>query len=548
MASKDIKISISTALNAAGIHATKSQINSMAKSMRQSMSEAAQSTRKHWADIKAAWDMGSAAIRKALGFIGNAVKSAFRFETQTVQFKTLIGSIDEAKRHMADLKQLGDTPPFSLEEFAKASRQMMVMTDGVLGFKDSLKMVGDAAAATGNPIETVGNAFSRLYGYIRDGQPLGRAVMELRNMGILTPEVAQRLQDMQAAGKSTSEIWGEVEKSFSRYNGAMNDTKKTGEGLIASMKTRWENAVRIFGQAFEDSEKDGVRKMTDALAELEESGLIEEWADGAAKALNKVVEGFKSIGSTIGSVMNHLQAGRDFWNKEDERQAEAEQERGELVSTEKINAWKTKRTYRAEDGSITEEYEVDERLKRRIEREEKRKTESAKRERVERERIQEALAEGQRKIDAKNADALYKERMKAGRKAAVELAQEEAAAFSKMFSNLSMDAENRLGEAKGRLDRAWGWYRNKDSLAKQLQEEKDEAAAERQFEKDFKQLRRRRNWRTANDLSLNDEAVRRVAFAREETQAAAEWARATAEASRRSADSLDELKQIFKEA
>ena len=77
----------------------------------------------------------TAAIRRAWGAIRTVLSSAFHFETQTNQFKTLIGNIDDAKAHMADLKALGDTPPFSLDEFAAASRQMMVMSDGVLGFK-----------------------------------------------------------------------------------------------------------------------------------------------------------------------------------------------------------------------------------------------------------------------------------------------------------------------------------------------------------------------------------------------------------------------------
>ena len=109
-------------------------------------------------DIKSAFEMGFGAIRKAFGALKTIVGSAFKFETQTIQFKTLIGNIDEARAHMADLKALGDTPPFNLDQFAAASRQLMVMTDGVLGYKKSLELIGDAAAATGKPIEEMGHA------------------------------------------------------------------------------------------------------------------------------------------------------------------------------------------------------------------------------------------------------------------------------------------------------------------------------------------------------------------------------------------------------
>ena len=101
-----------------------------------------------------------------------------------------------------------------------------------------------------------------------------------------------------------------------------------------------------------------------------------------------------------------------------------------------------------------------------------------------------------------------------------------------------------VSAAESKLQQAWGWYRDKDSMAAQLQEEKADAAARKQYEKDFERLRsKRRDWRTAENLSVDDEAVRRVALAREE-KAAAEKHLAEIEANTAAlADKLDELLQ-----
>ena len=147
-------------------------------------------------------------------------------------------------------------------------------------------MIGDAAAATGHPVEEMGQAVGRLYAFIRDGQPLARAVTQLRNMGVITPEVAQKLQDLQAAGKSNAEIWAEVEAQLGRYKGAMAETAKTGEGLMGAIKSRWDNIVRQFGQALEEEAKGGLKSMADAAKELEESETIAVWASKAVAALN----------------------------------------------------------------------------------------------------------------------------------------------------------------------------------------------------------------------------------------------------------------------
>ena len=102
-----------------------------------------------------------------------------------------------------------------------------------------------------------------------------------------------------------------------------------------------------------------------------------------------------------------------------------------------------------------------------------------------------------------------------------------------------------VSAAESKLQQAWGWYRDKDSMAAQIAEEKADAQARKQFEKDFERLKfRRRDWRKAENLSVDEEAVRRVALAREEKEAAEKH---LAEIERNTADlaaKLDELLEV----
>ena len=246
---------------------------------------------------------GITLVRGAWGKLGDFMKSAFSFETQTTQFKTLIGNIDEARAHMADLKALGDTPPFSLDEFAAASRSLMVMTDGALGYKKSLELVGDAAAATGKPLEQVGHAVGRLYATVRDGQPISRAALELRNMGILTPAVVAELQELQKSGASSAEIWEKVEGALGRYSGAMKETETTGEGLMGAIQSRWDNIVRAFSQAISGPVKDALGDLSDALSRLEKEGTLEVWASKVGAACRGVVSAVKTAAEWGGKLV-----------------------------------------------------------------------------------------------------------------------------------------------------------------------------------------------------------------------------------------------------
>ena len=405
--SKQIRISITSALNAAGIEATKDQVEKMGKSVAKSMGDAAKANHRHWADIKAAWDMGVAAIRTAWRGVSAMLGKAFKFETQTRQFKTLIGDIDKAKQHMADLKALGDTPPFSLDEFAAASRSLMVMTDGALGYKQSLELIGDAAAATGRPVDEMGEAVGRLYAMIRDGEPLGRAVTQLRSMGVITPEVARHLQDLQESGADNAVIWAEVEKALGKYKGAMAEAEGTGEGLITAIKTRWDNIVRTFGQAFQETAKDGIGKMLEATKDLEENGTLEAWAEKAGAALRKVVEGVKTaigwaqklvdayhwlqdtyeqIGSAVGSYVGTLAGGGSF----------SDAERAALSAWDDSGREVAER--RVEEAKKAEEKKTAI-AKRNAEERAKAEVKAEERAAEEKKRIADQLAEGQAKIE-----------------------------------------------------------------------------------------------------------------------------------------------------
>ena len=99
-------------------------------------------------------------------------------------------------------------------------------------------------------------------------------------------------------------------------------------------------------------------------------------------------------------------------------------------------------------------------------------------------------------------------------------------------------AQSAKSKAESKLQQAWGWYRDKDSMRAQLEEEKAEAAAQKQFEKDFAKLKdRRRDWRKAENLS-----VRRVALAKEEKAAAEKH---LAEIEKNTADLAEKLDNLI---
>jgi len=251
--------------------------------------------------------VGLAGAGSAAGLFVQAIKKSFEFERYQNQFGILFGSMEKAKTHFKELKQFADATPFELAGIAQASRTMLSMSGGVLGYADSLKQVGDAAAAAGQPIQEVGMWTARAYGAIRNGQPFGEAAMRLQEMGILGGEARKKMEDLQAAGATNAEIWGVFTAELEKSKGGMEKLSTTGEGLMSTLGDTWDGALAKFGDRFQDLAKDKIKGLIDWITKLTTDGTIDVWANKTMKFLEGVATVAGWVGKVFGTVADYTQ-------------------------------------------------------------------------------------------------------------------------------------------------------------------------------------------------------------------------------------------------
>lgn len=260
-----------------------------------------------------------AKVQGAFGTLWGAIKTSFRFETLTIQFKTLLGSIDSARERMAMLAKFAETTPFEMEEVARASRTLTVMSGDALGSAWALRLVGDAAAASGASIEELSMWVGRAYAMIQAGKPFGEAAMRLTELGVLTPKVRAKMEELQATGASSKEVWNTLAEHLATFGGAMKDLSQTGDGLTSTLSDNWTAAVRTFGNAFQSAAKDSIQFLINLLAKLQADGTIQKWAEAAVKALTPVKDlitailgGEESRGQAFAAAWDYLKSVFDY--------------------------------------------------------------------------------------------------------------------------------------------------------------------------------------------------------------------------------------------
>jgi hypothetical protein len=592
------------------------------------------------ANIKAGFDMARGAITTVASAIASTIGEAFKFETTTLQFSILMGSMKSAKERMKELGKFASETPFELEGITKASRSLHVFSGGALGDADSLRLVGDAAAAVGQPLEELSFWIGRAYSMIKGGQPFGEAAMRLQEMGLMTPAVRQQMEALQASGASVSEVWGVLATRMSEFKGGMEKMSKTGDGLVSTLKDTVTEAKRTFGQEFVDAAKVAIDAITQKIASFIEDGSIKKWAQksleyiylvaGAIKAIweggedrkvafgamkdvvvgafelaaksavNMLIENGPSIGLSIGKAIAGvfkaltspsmeknmhfkaaLQTGAldtsdatavktallpmSMWGIADDKKEAVNALAQELIDKKikedaKKNLSLLSPSSSRLDNGLAALKGLSDKFKGNVDLEAKKindlfadnpsKPKPTLKPLL---KVDKDLAEADKLVKAKKAAEDEKKRISDEEKARIEMAkkldeerqkllQKELIERLKANSVEASDMQKRLSTAQAQVQKAWGWYRDKDSMKKQMEEEKNQAKAEVQFEKDLDRLARRKgDWRTAKGLSVDDEATRRLGVAKEEERNAQKALTQIEENTRDLSEKLDEL-------
>jgi hypothetical protein len=157
-------------------------------------------------------------------------------------------------------------------------------------------MVGDAAAATGRPLEDVTMWVGRLYAGLQTGTPVGEATLRLLEMGLISGTTARKLNDLAETGQGAGRAMEILRETFGKLGGAMADQSKTFNGLLSTLKDTININLADIGKPLFDSLKTALEAAIPA---------VEEFGKDASASLAVIFEAYENgqitelIGLTI---------------------------------------------------------------------------------------------------------------------------------------------------------------------------------------------------------------------------------------------------------
>jgi len=223
-----------------------------------------------------------AAAGVAVGFhaIKKGVEAAAETQQLQTSFITLLGSADAAQRRMAELSKFAQDTPFEIPGVTRASRVLEVLTKGALSTGAGLRMVGDVAAVSGQPIEELAVHIGRVYSALMHGGEAGESFRRLQELGVISMETRNKLEALQKQGLKGAAVWAVGAKDLMRFSGEMQRQSLTWSGMMSNLNDAIGNTFRALGQPIITALTPYFLKLIDLVGNLK--GLAEKFGNVVA--------------------------------------------------------------------------------------------------------------------------------------------------------------------------------------------------------------------------------------------------------------------------
>lgn len=233
-------------------------------------------------------------IGSAAGSLGIGVKLAADFEQAEIAFATMLGSANNAKILMEDIKEFAAQTPFEIPGLVQATKSLIAFGVGQGDVLDTLRRIGDISSGIGAPVKEI----AELYGKAKiQGRLFQEDINQLTGRGIpIIQELAKQFRVSESAIKGMVEKgqvnFGHLEVAFrsltdegGKFHGLMQVQSQSIGGLFSTMKDSVSGVLREMGQSF--------------LAAADGARLLK----AATSFIDSMTTGFRILGAIIGGIV-----------------------------------------------------------------------------------------------------------------------------------------------------------------------------------------------------------------------------------------------------
>lgn len=231
------------------------------------------------------------------------IGSNAEMEQYTTSLEVMLGSASKASAMIEKMRDFAAKTPLTLENVISGGSLLMSYGVDESNLIDTMTKLGDLASGNAEKMDRITLAYGQM---LAKGKVTGEELMQMTEAGVpLQTALAESIgvtgeefSKMVSAGKvgidDLNKAITELTTGNGKFAGMMEKQSQTMQGMLSTLQDNLSEFMRKMGEGAFGEVKSALQEASDLLAEWEEDGTLDRWAQGVGVMLKNLIAFLKT--------------------------------------------------------------------------------------------------------------------------------------------------------------------------------------------------------------------------------------------------------------
>lgn len=226
------------------------------------------------------------------------IGSNAEMEQYTTSLEVMLGSTEKASAMIAEMREFAAKTPLTLDNVISSGTLLMGYGADESSLIDTMTKLGDLASGNAEKMDRITLAYGQMLAkgkvtgeelrqMAEAGVPLQAALAE--SIGVTGEEFSKMVSKGEVGIDALNKAITELTTGDGKFAGMMEKQSQTMHGMLSTLQDNISEFFRKMGEGAFGEVKSALQDVSDQLAEWEQDGTLDEWAQGVGVLLKNLI-------------------------------------------------------------------------------------------------------------------------------------------------------------------------------------------------------------------------------------------------------------------
>lgn len=226
------------------------------------------------------------------------IGSNAEMEQYTTSLEVMLGSAEKASAMIAEMREFAAKTPLTLDNVISSGTLLMGYGADESSLIDTMTKLGDLASGNAEKMDRITLAYGQMLAkgkvtgeelrqMAEAGVPLQAALAE--SIGVTGEEFSKMVSKGEVGIDALNKAITELTTGDGKFAGMMEKQSQTMHGMLSTLQDNISEFFRKMGEGAFGEVKSALQDVSDQLAEWEQDGTLDEWAQGVGVLLKNLI-------------------------------------------------------------------------------------------------------------------------------------------------------------------------------------------------------------------------------------------------------------------